>query len=162
MSEVVLTNVTKSWGDNVAVNDVSFTAEQGMLLVLLGPSGCGKSTTLRLIAGLEDVTSGIVYIGGRDATWLPPAPCNVSMVFQSYVLFCHLAVAENIIFGLKVRRVNGTERANSIVTRQAGEELLALRVQGRANYSRGAEVRLTWSAASDHQPLRLVLDDATA
>ncbi|MCZ6576320.1 MAG: ATP-binding cassette domain-containing protein [Acidiferrobacterales bacterium] len=162
MSEVVLTNVTKSWGDDVAVNDVSITAEQGMLLVLLGPSGCGKSTTLRLIAGLEDVTSGIVYIGGRDATWLPPAPCNVSMVFQSYVLFCHLAVAENIIFGLKVRRVNGTERANSIVTRQAGEELLALRVQGRANYSRGAEVRLTWSAASDHQPLRLVLDDATA
>lgn len=162
MSEVVLTNVTKSWGDDVAVNDVSITAEQGMLLVLLGPSGCGKSTTLRLIAGLEDVTSGIVYIGGRDATWLPPAPCNVSMVFQSYVLFCHLAVAENIIFGLKVRRVNGTERANSIVTRQAGEELLALRVQGRANYSRGAEVRLIWSAASDHQPLRLVLDDATA
>jgi sn-glycerol 3-phosphate transport system ATP-binding protein len=110
MSEVVLTNVTKSWGDNVAVNDVSFTAEQGELLVLLGPSGCGKSTTLRLIAGLEDVTSGIVYIGGRDATWLPPAKRNVSMVFQSYALFPHLTVAENIIFGLKVRRVNGTER----------------------------------------------------
>ena len=65
MSEVVLTNVTKSWGDNVAVNDVSFTAERGKLLVLLGPSGCGKSTTLRLIVGLEDVTSGIVCISGR-------------------------------------------------------------------------------------------------
>ncbi|MFQ5994882.1 MAG: ABC transporter ATP-binding protein [Acidiferrobacterales bacterium] len=114
MSEVILTNVYKSWGDNVAVADVSFTAEQGKLLVLLGPSGCGKSTTLRLIAGLEEVTSGKVYIGGKDATGLPPAKRNVSMVFQSYALFPHLSVAENIVFGMKVRRVNATERGKRL------------------------------------------------
>lgn len=110
MSEVVLTNVRKSWGENAAVNNVSFTAEQGKLLVLLGPSGCGKSTTLRLIAGLEEVTSGTVRIGGRDSTRLQPAKRNLSMVFQSYALFPHLTVAENIVFGLKVRRVAPAER----------------------------------------------------
>lgn len=110
MSEVVLANVYKSWGDNVAVRDVSFTAEQGKLLVLLGPSGCGKSTTLRLIAGLEEITSGHIYIGGQEASTLPPAKRKVSMVFQSYALFPHLTVAENIIFGLKVRRVEAGER----------------------------------------------------
>ena len=110
MSEVVLNNVCKSWGENAAVNNVSFVAEEGKLLVLLGPSGCGKSTTLRLIAGLEEVTSGTVRIGGRDSTRLPPAKRNLSMVFQSYALFPHLTVAENILFGLKVRRVAPAER----------------------------------------------------
>ncbi len=110
MSEVVLNNVCKSWDENAAVNNVSFVAEEGKLLVLLGPSGCGKSTTLRLIAGLEEVTSGTVNIGGRDATRLPPAKRNLSMVFQSYALFPHLTVAENILFGLKVRRVAPAER----------------------------------------------------
>lgn len=110
MSEVVLTNVYKKWGDSVAVRDVSFIAEQGKLLVLLGPSGCGKSTTLRLIAGLEEVSAGHITIGGRDATALPPAKRNLSMVFQSYALFPHLSVAENIVFGLKVRRVEADER----------------------------------------------------
>jgi sn-glycerol 3-phosphate transport system ATP-binding protein len=110
VSEVVLTNVYKKWGDSVAVSDVSFTAEQGKLLVLLGPSGCGKSTTLRLIAGLEEVSAGYITIGGQDATVLPPAKRNLSMVFQSYALFPHLSVAENIVFGLKVRRVEPNER----------------------------------------------------
>ncbi len=110
MSEVVLANVYKSWGDNVAVRDVSFTAERGKLLVLLGPSGCGKSTTLRLIAGLEEITSGHIYIGGQEASTLPPAKRKLSMVFQSYALFPHLTVAENIVFGLKVRRVEAGER----------------------------------------------------
>lgn len=110
VSEVVLTNVYKKWGDSVAVSDVSFTAEQGKLLVLLGPSGCGKSTTLRLIAGLEEVSAGHITIGGQDATVLPPAKRNLSMVFQSYALFPHLSVAENIVFGLKVRRVEPNER----------------------------------------------------
>jgi sn-glycerol 3-phosphate transport system ATP-binding protein len=115
VSEVVLANVYKSWGDNVAVRDVSFTAEQGKLLVLLGPSGCGKSTTLRLIAGLEEITSGHIYIGGQEASILPPAKRKLSMVFQSYALFPHLTVAENIIFGLKVRRVEAGERQQRLV-----------------------------------------------
>src|SRR5262249_43218760 len=79
------------------------------MLVLLGPSGCGKSTTLRLIAGLEDVSAGVIRIGGEDVTHLPPAARHLSMVFQSYALFPHLSVAENIVFGLRVRRVAAAE-----------------------------------------------------
>ena len=81
------------------------------MLVLLGPSGCGKSTTLRLIAGLEQVSGGTVLIGGADVTHLPPAQRKLAMVFQSYALFPHLSVAENIVFGLRVRRVPAAERA---------------------------------------------------
>jgi sn-glycerol 3-phosphate transport system ATP-binding protein len=101
------------------VDDVSFEAQAGRMLVLLGPSGCGKSTTLRLIAGLEAATSGRVFIGGLDVTHLPPAQRRVSMVFQSYALFPHLSVAENIVFGLRVRKVAAAERSRRL-TRVAG------------------------------------------
>ncbi|MGH8736571.1 MAG: ABC transporter ATP-binding protein [Burkholderiales bacterium] len=111
MSVISVRNVAKAWGATRAVDDVSFEATAGSLLVLLGPSGCGKSTTLRLIAGLERVSSGRVHIGNIDVTDLPPAKRRISMVFQSYALFPHLSVAENIIFGLKVRGVSAAERA---------------------------------------------------
>ena len=110
MSAIRLDHITKSWGTARAVDDVSLTAEEGSLLVLLGPSGCGKSTTLRLIAGLEQPDEGTVTIGGADVTHLTPAQRQISMVFQSYALFPHLSVAENIIFGLRVRRVSRGER----------------------------------------------------
>ncbi len=100
----------KSWGRVHAVDQVSFTAQAGELLVVLGPSGCGKSTILRLIAGLESITSGTIRIAGKDVTGLPPAKRNISMVFQSYALFPHLNVAENIVFGLKVRKLEARER----------------------------------------------------
>jgi sn-glycerol 3-phosphate transport system ATP-binding protein len=111
MSAISVENVSKLWGATKAVDGVSFDAAEGSLLVLLGPSGCGKSTTLRLIAGLEDVSGGRIRIGGVDVTGLPPAKRRLSMVFQSYALFPHLSVAENILFGLKVRRVPAGERA---------------------------------------------------
>ena len=100
----------KAWGAAHAVRDLSFVAEEGKFLVLLGPSGCGKSTTLRLIAGLEEPTAGAITIEGRDVTHMTPSERQVSMVFQSYALFPHLNVAENILFGLKVRRVSAPER----------------------------------------------------
>ncbi|HZQ72156.1 MAG TPA: ABC transporter ATP-binding protein [Burkholderiales bacterium] len=111
MSEIHLEKVTKRFGRVKAVDDVSFRADAGKFVVLLGPSGCGKSTVLRLIAGLEEPTEGKVYIGGKDVTGLSPDKRRVSMVFQSYALFPHLTVAENIVFGLKVRRVGAEERA---------------------------------------------------
>ena len=114
MSEIVLENITKRWGDTLAVDGLSTRAEGGEFLVLLGPSGCGKSTTLRMIAGLEDVTAGRVTIAGRDVTTLPPSKRGLSMVFQSYALFPHLDVAENIVFGLKVRRRSAPERAERL------------------------------------------------
>ena len=109
MSAIVAENLSKHWttadGEVRAVDRLSFAFDEGTLNVLLGPSGCGKSTTLRLIAGLELADGGRVSIAGRDVTDLPPSQRNISMVFQSYALFPHLSVAENIVFGLKVRKV---------------------------------------------------------
>jgi sn-glycerol 3-phosphate transport system ATP-binding protein len=110
MSEITVDHVSKQWGTTRAVDDISFTAQSGRFLVLLGPSGCGKSTTLRLIAGLEEPSAGTITIAGRDVTQTPPAERQLSMVFQSYALFPHLNVAENVAFGLKVRRVAAAER----------------------------------------------------
>ena len=110
MKNVVVRSATKTWGETSAVADVSFTVEQGHLVVLLGPSGCGKSTTLRMIAGLEEPTAGTIEIGGKDVRGLSGAARGVAMVFQSYALFPHLSVADNITFGLSVR---GTPRAET-------------------------------------------------
>ena len=104
MSSIVLDNLTKQYGGAAAIHGVSFTVPAGSFTVLLGPSGCGKSTTLRMIAGLDTPTSGTIRIGDRDVTDLPPAKRRISMVFQSYALFPHLSVRENILFGLRVRK----------------------------------------------------------
>ncbi len=128
MSAIAVHRVSKAWGATKAVDEVTFEAAVGKLLVLLGPSGCGKSTTLRLIAGLEAVDGGRISIGGRDVTALPPARRGISMVFQSYALFPHLDVAENILFGLKVRKVPAAERArrlNRVVELLGLQRLLA-------------------------------------
>jgi sn-glycerol 3-phosphate transport system ATP-binding protein len=110
MSAISVRRVSKLWGDTRAVDDVSFEVPAGALTVLLGPSGCGKSTTLRLIAGLESVSAGRIVIDGEDVTDLPPSRRRIAMVFQSYALFPHLSVKENIVFGLKVRGVPAAER----------------------------------------------------
>jgi sn-glycerol 3-phosphate transport system ATP-binding protein len=113
VSAIAAENVSKHWttatGDVRAVDGLSFAFEEGTLNVLLGPSGCGKSTTLRLIAGLEQADGGRILIGGRDVTPLSPSQRNIAMVFQSYALFPQLSVAENIVFGLKVRKVAADE-----------------------------------------------------
>ena len=111
---IVLEKVTKRFGAVTAVDGVSFRAEKGKFVVLLGPSGCGKSTLLRLIAGLEEVSEGKILIVGRDVTRLDPTKRRISMVFQSYALFPHLTVAENIVFGLKVRKTESAERTRRL------------------------------------------------
>jgi sn-glycerol 3-phosphate transport system ATP-binding protein len=110
MAGIEIRDLKKAWGGFNAVNGISFSVEPGTLTVLLGPSGCGKSTTLRMIAGLDQPSSGTIRIGGRDVTQAPPAERGLAMVFQNYALFPHLSVAENIVFGLKVRRVPAAER----------------------------------------------------
>jgi sn-glycerol 3-phosphate transport system ATP-binding protein len=114
MSAIAADHVSKVWatGEGLvrAVDDASFAFDKGTLNVLLGPSGCGKSTTLRLIAGLEACDAGRILIGQRDVTSLPPAARSIAMVFQSYALFPHLSVAENILFGLRVRKTPPAER----------------------------------------------------
>ena len=114
MSAISVQGVSKHWAGAPAVEDISFEVADGAFAVLLGPSGCGKSTTLRLIAGLESVSGGRILIAGADVTELPPAKRNISMVFQSYALFPHLSVAENILFGLKVRKVAADEQRSRL------------------------------------------------
>ena len=114
MSFIELNDVAKYWGDVKAVEKFNLKIEEGDFVVLLGPSGCGKSTTLRLIAGLESVSSGEIIIDGQNVNNLDPSLRNISMVFQSYALFPHLSVQENIIFGLKVRKVNKEERGTKL------------------------------------------------
>ena len=110
-ADVRLSDVTRAWGATQALGGVSVHVRAGSFCVLLGPSGCGKTTCLRIVAGLDQASSGRVEIGGRDVTALPPAARGVAMVFQSYALFPHLDVAENIVFGLKARGVPAAERA---------------------------------------------------
>ncbi|MEO8311804.1 MAG: ABC transporter ATP-binding protein [Caldimonas sp.] len=109
-----LEGVSKHWGTAKAVDRASFSTESGKLVVLLGPSGCGKSTTLRMIAGLDTPSEGRILIDGRDVTGVAPAERRISMVFQSYALFPHLSVAENVLFGLKVRREPAAEHARRL------------------------------------------------
>src|SRR6266849_9341628 len=96
--------VTKRFGDVVAVREVSFSVGAGEFFSMLGPSGCGKTTTLRIIGGFEEPSSGTVYLGGRDVTDLPPYRRDVNTVFQSYALFPHLDVYENVAFGLRRKK----------------------------------------------------------
>ena len=115
MSEIVLDNVSKVFsGGVVAVDGVSLTIGSGEFLVLVGPSGCGKSTLLRMIAGLEEVTAGAISIGGRDVTELPPRNRDIAMVFQSYALYPHMTVRQNLGYGLKVRKTPKHEIAERV------------------------------------------------
>jgi sn-glycerol 3-phosphate transport system ATP-binding protein len=120
---VRLVDITRSWGANRALDAVSLEVAAGSFCVLLGPSGCGKTTCLRIVAGLDTATSGRVEIGGRDVTLLPPAARGIAMVFQSYALFPHLSVAENIVFGLKARSVPAPERRRRL---QRAVEILGI------------------------------------
>src|SRR3982751_1844048 len=105
MAEIVLDRVSKAYpGGVVAVDDVSLSVGDGEFIVLVGPSGCGKSTLLRLIAGLEEASEGAISIGGSDVTMLAPRRRDIAMVFQSYALYPHMSVRQNIGYGLKVRR----------------------------------------------------------
>src|SRR5207245_2880713 len=110
MAEMALINLRKTYGRVVAVKDVSLDIQDGEFLVLLGPSGCGKTTTLRAIAGLEMLDRGRIVIGGRDVTQLPPGKRGIAMVFQSYAVFPHMSVYDNIVFGLRMRGMPADEQ----------------------------------------------------
>src|SRR5438045_6133326 len=103
VADIRLSNLTKRFDDVVAVDDLSLEIERGRFFALLGPSGCGKTTTLRMIGGFEEPTEGTIYLGNRPVTGLPPYKRDVNTVFQSYALFPHLSVLENVGFGLRRR-----------------------------------------------------------
>ena len=114
MAEVEVKNLYKRWGDLEAVKRINFDIKDGEFVFLLGPSGCGKSTTLRMIAGLEMPTSGIVKIGGRDVTFLEPKDRNIGMVFERYALYPHLSVYENLAYPLRIRKLSAAEMDKKI------------------------------------------------
>src|SRR5687767_13876922 len=115
MSDVELLRVSKSYGGGVrAVDALSLHVREGEFLFLLGPSGCGKTTTLRMVAGFVKPDSGTIAIGGREISRVPPYERDLGMVFQSYALFPHMTVAENVAFGLRMRRATKAEIARRV------------------------------------------------
>src|SRR6188474_3823570 len=121
MAEVALRNVFKSYDNVVAVSNVSLDIPNHEFVVLVGPSGCGKSTTLRMIAGLEEITDGEISIGGEVVNDLPPKDRDIAMVFQNYALYPHMTVYDNMAFGLKMRKFPKPEIAKRV--REAAQML---------------------------------------
>ena len=123
MAEIHLKNITKRWGDFVAVQSFDLKILDKEFLVLLGPSGCGKTTTMRMIAGLEEVTEGEIMIDGKRVNNLEPKDRDVAMVFQSYALYPNMSVYENIRFPLKVRKVDSELHNDRVMQASAMVEL---------------------------------------
>ena len=142
MSAIEVKNLSKSWAEIDAVKNVSFKVPEKSFTVLLGPSGCGKSTILKMLSGLENVTSGNIKIKNHDVTDLEASKRGVSMVFQSYALFPHLNVKENIQFGLKVRKVPLNEREKSVAEAAKAVGLSDLLDRKPANLSGGQRQRV--------------------
>ncbi len=160
MADIVLEGVTKVFsGGVVAVDDIRLAVADGEFLVLVGPSGCGKSTLLRMIAGLEEVTAGEVSIGGRDVTDLAPRRRDVAMVFQSYALYPHMTVRQNLGYGLKVRRTGKTEttrRVEEVAGLLGLEEMLDRRP---AQLSGGQRQRVAMGRAIVREPQAFLMDE---
>ncbi|MGB1160757.1 MAG: ABC transporter ATP-binding protein [Alphaproteobacteria bacterium] len=144
---VVLQDVAKRWNGQLGVEEISLDIEEGSFVALLGPSGCGKSTTLRLLAGLEIPDEGQILIEGRDVTTSAASARNLSMVFQSYALFPHLSVAENVIFGLKVRRVPRAERREKMARALEITGLVGLEHRKPSELSGGQRQRVALARA---------------
>src|SRR5688500_6457012 len=123
MAEVTLDKVRKAYGTNVVIENLDLEIRDQEFMVLVGPSGCGKSTALRMIAGLEEITAGTIAIGGRVVNDVPPKDRDIAMVFQSYALYPHMSVRENLEFGLKIRK---TERAEMDRRVQEAADILGI------------------------------------
>lgn len=156
---LVFERVTKRYGKSVAVDDVSFSIEPKSLVTLLGPSGCGKTTTLRMIAGLERVDEGRILIGGRDVTELSAAERDVSMVFQSYALFPHMSVAENVAYGLTVARQSKKQARERALEALALVGLVELADRSPSELSGGQQQRVAVARALVLEPEVLLLDE---
>ena len=156
---IVVERLVKDFGDVRAVDDITLEIPAGEFFSMLGPSGCGKTTTLRVIAGFEEPDSGRVLLDGEDVTWVSPKKRNVNMVFQDYALFPHMTVAQNVAFGLKLKRVDRAE-----INSRVAEMLQVVRLQGYedrrpAALSGGQRQRVALARALVNRPDALLLDE---
>src|SRR3954467_2693877 len=159
MAFLELNGVQKRFGEVAAVHDFNLAAEKGEFVSFLGPSGCGKTTTLRMIAGFEQPTAGTISIGGKEITHRPPNKRNVGMVFQSYALFPNMTVADNVGFGLRVRK-----RPKDQIKKRVGELLELMNLPDRANrypyqLSGGQQQRVALARALAIEPEVLLLEE---
>jgi spermidine/putrescine transport system ATP-binding protein len=157
--DVRLVDVVKKFGEVFAVDHIDLEVRGGEFFSLLGPSGCGKTTTLRMIGGFEQPTSGLIELQGQDVTWLPPYQRNVNTVFQSYALFPHLTIYENVAFGLRRRKVKDAE-----IKSRVGEMLRLVELPGYerrkpTQISGGQAQRVALARALINRPAVLLLDE---
>ena len=157
--DVRLDRVTKLFGDVAAVDDLSLDIQEGEFFSLLGPSGCGKTTTLRMIGGFEEPSFGTVYLGGRDVTDLPPYKRDVNTVFQSYALFPHLDVFENVAFGLRRKKVNKSEVDERVRASMRLVDLMGFERRKPGQMSGGQQQRVALARALVNHPKVLLLDE---
>ena len=159
MAEVQLKNVVKRYGDVTAVRDVNLTIRDQEFVVLVGPSGCGKSTTLRMVAGLEEITEGDIMIGGRRVNDVAPKDRDIAMVFQSYALYPHMTVFDNMAFGLKLKRLPKSDiesRVNTAADILGLKEYLHRRPKA---LSGGQRQRVAMGRALVRQPAVFLFDE---
>ena len=159
MAEIQLRNVTKRWGSFVGVADFNLTIADQEFLVLLGPSGCGKTTTMRMIAGLEDATSGDIMVDGKRINDLDPKDRDVAVVFQSYALYPNMNVWENIRFPLKVRGVPASEHDERVARASAMVELDDFLDRKPAELSGGQRQRVALARAVVREPNVFLMDE---
>ncbi|MDG4900230.1 MULTISPECIES: ABC transporter ATP-binding protein [unclassified Mesorhizobium] len=160
MAEVILENICKTYGNNFhAIDQLNLSVEDGEFLILVGPSGCGKSTALRMIAGLEDVTSGSLRIGGVDVVDMPPKDRDIAMVFQSYALYPHMTVFENIAFSMRLAGKPKAERKKRVDEIAKTLQLTSLLDSKPANLSGGQRQRVAMGRAMVREPAAFLMDE---
>lgn len=159
MSELTFDGLGKAYGDVEVVRDISLTIQEGEFVSLLGPSGCGKTTILRMVAGLVEPSKGRVLIGAEDVTRLPPNKRGLGLVFQSYALFPHLTVYENVAFGLRRRKVGGSELDQRVKEALAMVRLTAFGDRAPRQLSGGQQQRVAIARALAPRPRVLLFDE---
>ena len=159
MADVILAGIHKAFGDNPIVRGVDLEIRSGEFMVLVGPSGCGKTTLLRLVAGLESADRGDIQIGGRTVNTLPPRERDVGMVFQSYALYPHMSVRENLAFGLTLRRVDRAEIDRRVNEAAALLELSLLLDRKPKQLSGGQRQRVAMGRAIVRRPSVFLFDE---
>jgi multiple sugar transport system ATP-binding protein len=159
MATVTFDHVTKRYGDVIAVNDFNLEITDGEFMVFVGPSGCGKTTSLRMIAGLEDISEGVVRIADRVVNDIPPKDRDIAMVFQSYALYPHMSVYDNLAFGLKLRKVDKKEIDRRVKEAAETIQLTSLLQRKPKELSGGQRQRVALGRAIVREPAVFLMDE---